>query len=249
MLTWLNFFSPSILLNSSQVVDDEELRNYNLKFLKFWDKTSTKRTRANFVGWRTVQASLFYSPDVINRIFLNFETKLYGKQDLEQRYQRCLKLVVNKVAVGVGALYISRYFKEEDKKVADEIFNFILNEYKNTLNNSLWMDYVTKTAALEKVSNVKKYIGYHEKLLTDSNGFYDNLFVNGKTANESHFLELGFAYEIFNTDREYNQLRMKNPPPDWTKYSRPATINAFYNSRDNSIRKLMCYIMNPSFVI
>jgi neprilysin len=249
LLTWLNFFSPSILLNSSQVVDDEELRNYNLKFLKFWDKTSTKRTRANFVGWRTVQASLFYSPDVINRIFLNFETKLYGKQDLEQRYQRCLKLVVNKVAVGVGALYISRYFKEEDKKVADEIFNFILNEYKNTLNNSLWMDYVTKTAALEKVSNVKKYIGYHEKLLTDSNGFYDNLYVNGKTANESHFLELGFAYEIFNTDREYNQLRMKNPPPDWTKYSRPATINAFYNSRDNSIRKLMCYIMNPSFVI
>lgn len=194
-----------------------------------------------------MQTSLFYASDEINKVFLDFETKLYGKQDVEQRYQRCLKLIIEKAAVGVGSLYISKYFHQEDKEAADQMVMLILHEYEKTLNSTVWMDDDIKAAALARVSKIKKFIGYHEKLLTDSDNFYDRLFVNGKSANDSEFLELGFAYEIFNADREYNLLRIKDSPQDWTKYSRPATVNAFYNSQDNTIQFPAGILQRPIF--
>lgn len=218
-----------------------------MEFLQFWNKVSTKRTRANFVGWRIVQASLFYASSEINRVFLDFETRLFGKQDVEQRYQRCLKLIIDKAAVGVGALYVSKYFQQEDKEVADRMVTLILQEYAKTLNSTTWMSDDIKTAALARVTKTRKFIGYHQKLLTDSDDFYDNLFASKKSVDNTEFLELGFAYEIFNTDRQYNLLRVRDAPEDWTKYSKPATVNAFYSSYDNTIQFPAGILQRPIF--
>lgn len=102
------------------------------------------------------------------------------------------------------------------------------------------MDAATKERALAKTSKMVKYIGYHETLRTSAaDNYYDELpaFV------EANFLEMGLGFQILATDREFKRLHLKKKKKgekideDWTKYSKPATVNAFYNSKDNSIRK------------
>lgn len=141
----------------------------------------------------------------------------------------------------LGQLYISQYFTQEDKANAERLVEDILQEYIDTITNSTWMDAATKERALAKTSKMVKYIGYHETLRTSAaDNYYDELpaFV------EANFLEMGLGFQILATDREFKRLHLKKKKKgekideDWTKYSKPATVNAFYNSKDNSIRKL-----------
>jgi len=114
--------------------------------------------------------------------------------------------------------------------------DFILEEYKDTIRNADWMDDDTKERALNVTEKIEKYIGYHDRLRNpDGETYYNDLFVHSY----DKFLEMGLSLLIHNADREFRLLNLKKVQSDWTKYSKPATINAFYNSKDNSIRKFI----------
>lgn len=139
-----------------------------------------------------------------------------------------------------GSLYISQYFTTDDKANAERLVDFILQEYIDTIKTSTWMDEATKAQALAKTSKMVKYIGYHETLRSaEADNYYDEL----PAFAEQNFLEMGLGFQILATDREFKRLHLKKKKKgekideDWTKYSKPATVNAFYNSKDNSIRK------------
>jgi len=42
---------------------------------------------------------------------------------------------------------------------------------------------------------------------------------------------------IFGTDYSFNKLRLPVNKTDWVRHARPAVVNAFYSSLENSIRK------------
>lgn len=113
-----------------------------------------------------------------------------------------------------GSLYISQYFTAGDKEHAEQLVDFILQEYIDTIKSSTWMDDNTKKLALEKTSNMLRYIGYHENLRgPEARTFYDAL----PSLNGENLLEIGMALKIFSADREYNRAQGNKFEKDWTK--------------------------------
>ena len=140
----------------------------------------------------------------------------------------------NTAAVATGALYIDAYFKEADKNASVKLVNNLLVEYMTSIDKSDWMDLKTRQSAKHIAMNMKKFIGYADELRTDvAIKYYDDLFDHS----EEDFLKMGLAFKVFETDREYRRLIQKSGS-DWAKYSKPASVNAYYKSEDESIRKL-----------
>jgi predicted metalloendopeptidase len=88
----------------------------------------------------------------------------------------------------------------------------IIAEYEELIRNSVWMDEVTKSSALEKASSMLKFIGYHESLgHPDANNYYDEL------EQWDEFFELTLSLTLFRTDVDFRRIHSKNLQPDWTK--------------------------------
>ncbi|CAO1337117.1 unnamed protein product [Diamesa serratosioi] len=238
---WLELLSPSYLANN-RVINETLGDGFIQSYYDFINQTS-KRVLANYVGWRLIQTSLDFTDKTIRGAVLTFQKSALGKEDLDQRWKFCANLVTNEAAVATGSLYVDEYFTEDDKKSAVKLVDNLLKEYIATIESSDWMDDQTKEAAKNTTVTMKRYIGYNDKLRTEeANEYYNDLFEHP----EENFLEMGLAFKIFETDREFKRINEKKGA-DWTKYSRPATINAFYNSRDNSIQFPAAILQSPNF--
>lgn len=116
-----------------------------------------------------------------------------------------------------GSLYISHYFTATDKKNAERLVKFILDEYKAVIENSTWMDEPTRKQALIETNKIVQYIGYHESLNSSlAEEFYNTL----PEIDDKNFFETGLAFKIFSADREFKILyskREKYLENDWTK--------------------------------
>jgi neprilysin len=234
-MNWLHYLSKNSLANPTQNFTDKP-KDANKDYFKFL-KDTPKRTIANVIGWRIVQRAIPFLGEDVRKILLEYETAVHGKQDNDQRWKFCVSLTTERVAVGVGSLYIDEYFSEEDRKATIKMVDFIQDEYLSTLNSSDWIDNEVKINASKLARKMFKVIGYHEHLRSEDfikNNFYKNL----ERWPKENFLELGLALAIFDADREYDRTN-QDVKEEWTKYARPATVNAFYSPRDNSIRKLI----------
>lgn len=62
--------------------------------------------------------------------------------------------------------------------------------------------------------------------------YYEGLEINPDT-----YLESVLRMNVFGTDYAFNKLRKPVNKTDWVTHARPAIVNAFYSSIENSIRK------------
>lgn len=97
---------------------------------------------------------------------------------------------------------------------------YILQEYIDTIKASTWMDESTKQNALFTTSKLSQYIGYHKNLRSpEAEHFYDDL----PSFSEENFLEMGLAFQVLASDREFKRLHAKpkkgetGDVDDWTK--------------------------------
>lgn len=228
----MELFSPSYLA-IVQKYDGTFEEGFIKNYTKFIEDTP-KRVLANYVGWRLVQSSLEFMNQEMRNALLKFQRSALGKEDFDQRWKLCALLTQSAAAVATGSLYVEGYFKEDDKKSAVDLVNILFQEYLTTINDSTWMNSQTKLTAQDTAMNMSRYIGYEDELRQkEGEEYYTDLY----EYDEDKFLQMVLAFKIFDTDREYKNI-FENKGKDWSKYSKPATINAFYKSEDNSIRKL-----------
>ncbi|CAO1337140.1 unnamed protein product [Diamesa serratosioi] len=241
---WMELYSRSYLFNDQKfngTLDGSFIQSY-YEFIK----ETPNRTLANYVGWRVVQSSLSFMHKEIRDAELRFYKNALGKEDFEQRWKLCAIITQIEAPVSTGSLFVKEYFPKEDKILAVNMVESLIKEYNTTIDNSIWMDEQTKEAAKLTTTLMKKYIGYHDKLESkEADDYYNDLYEHP----EENFLEMGLAFKIFETDRQYKRLYDKHlkDTEDWTKYSKPATINAFYNSKDNSIQFPAGILQSPNF--
>jgi len=196
-------------------------------------KETPKRTIANYVMWRITGFSSFFLTEPLRKRQLQYSTAISGKQEQEPRWKECADIVTGSLPISVGALYIRKHFQEDSRQSALDMVNGIKAEFEHILKKVEWMDDVTRKAALEKVNTMETHIGYpvelrqNEKLIE----YYKNL-----TITEETYLESILNINIFSTNKAFAKLRKPVNKTDWITHARPAIVNAFYSSIENSIQ-------------
>lgn len=115
----------------------------------------------------------------------------------------------------------------------------MVNEIRSVFNDILdeinWMDDKTKKEAKEKLHSMATHIGYPDEMLDNEKlaKYYEKLDIN-----PDRYFESFLAMNIFGTDYSFNKLRKPVNKTDWVRHARPAVVNAFYSSLENSIREL-----------
>lgn len=192
------------------------------------------RTIANYVMWRITGFSSYFLTETLRKRQLQYSTAISGKQEQEPRWKECIDLASGSLSTGSGALYVRKYFKQNAKEAALEMVNEIKKEFESILKTVPWMDDTTRAAAMSKVKKMVTHIGYPDELMDDKKliEFYTNV-----TIDENKYLESILSINIFGTDRAFKKLREPVNKTDWVTHSKPAVVNAFYSSIENSIRK------------
>lgn len=189
--------------------------------------------------WRITGFSSYFLTEQLRKRQLQYSTAISGKQEQEPRWKECIDLASGSLSTGSGALYVRKYFKKDSKAAALEMVNSIKEEFEAILKTVPWMDDTTRAAALCKVKTMVTHIGYPDELMDDKKltEFYNNI-----TVDESKYLESILSINIFGTDRAFKKLREPVNKTDWITHSKPAVVNAFYSSIENSIRNLTTFL-------
>lgn len=111
--------------------------------------------------------------------------------------------------------------------------NGIKKEFEIILNEVTWMDPQTREAAMDKVNAMATHIGYPDEIMDNKKieSYYDDL-----TIDPDNYLLSVLNMNVFGTDYAFNKLRKPVNKTDWVTHARPAIVNAFYSSIENSIR-------------
>lgn len=96
------------------------------------------------------------------------------------------------------------------------------------------MDEKTRANALNKAAGMISHIAYPDELLDDKKleEFYSRLELD-----PDNYLGSILNLTIFGTDFSFGRLRQPVNKTEWITHGRPAVVNAFYSSIENSIRK------------
>lgn len=96
------------------------------------------------------------------------------------------------------------------------------------------MDEQTRKSALEKAASMSTHIAYPDELLDDKKleEFYENL----ELSSEDYVASI-LNLTLFGTEYSFSKLRKPVNKSEWISHGRPAIVNAFYSSIENSIRK------------
>lgn len=193
-----------------------------------------KRTIANYVMWRITGFSSFFLTETLRRRQLQYSTAISGKVEQEARWKECIDIVTGSLPISVGALYIRKHFKEDSRQAAMDMVDNIKVQFEKILSKVDWMDEVTRKSALEKVGTMETHIGYPVELTQNEKleEYYEKLIIN-----EDEYLESVLRINIFGANKAFQKLRKPVNKTEWIAHARPAIVNAFYSSIENSIRK------------
>ncbi|XP_034236596.1 neprilysin-2 isoform X1 [Thrips palmi] len=229
-------YMQRILPASITLTDDEviivDVPEFFAKLEKLLAATP-KRTIANYLLWRACSSTLSYLHDSVRDRQLKFYTALSGRTERESRWKECVDLASGSMSLSIGSLYVRRYFREDSKREALEMVNNIRDEMYKILKSCTWMDDATRQEALNKAYAMTNHIAYPDELLDNAklDKFYEGLEVNPDL-----YLESILNLTKFGTDYSFNRLRQKVNKTEWISHGRPAIVNAFYSSIENSIQ-------------
>ncbi|VVD05133.1 neprilysin-2 [Leptidea sinapis] len=192
-----------------------------------------KRVQANYVMWRVAGASVSYLTEELRRRQLAYVTALSGKTERESRWKECADTTSASMSIAVGALYIRKYFDEKSKAKALEMVDDIRQQFSKTLSEVDWMDSMTRQAALDKAQAMASHIAYPNEMM-DNNKLTE--FYSGLEMSSDKLMESVLNLTLFGTEYLFSKLREPVNKTDWLGHGRPAVVNAFYSSIENSIQ-------------
>lgn len=98
------------------------------------------------------------------------------------------------------------------------------------------MDEETRMNALNKAAAMVSHIAYPDELLDNKKleEFYSRLDLSS----DDYFGNV-LNLTIFGTNFSFNRLRKPVNKTEWITHGRPAVVNAFYSSIENSIREYL----------
>jgi putative endopeptidase len=162
---------------------------------------------------------------------------LSGQPEQKPRWKRVISAVNGAMGMGLGELYVAKYFPPESKERAEQLVTNVRAALKQHIENLDWMSEATKKKALEKWALFLPKIGYPDKgewrdwsgLTIQPDQWYANLEAASKYNYHYDIGKIGKA-----TDRK-----------EW--HMTPQTINAYYSPSTNTINFPAAILQPPFF--
>lgn len=63
--------------------------------------------------------------------------------------------------------YIKKFIPSQAKEHVTEMLDNIIDEFREKLGESSWMDDFTRSTAVERLANIKKYIAFPDEIFND----------------------------------------------------------------------------------
>ncbi|MBS0382686.1 MAG: M13 family metallopeptidase [Proteobacteria bacterium] len=166
-----------------------------------------------------------------------YDKTLAGQPEQKDRWKRVVAMTNEAMGMGLGELYVAKYFPPEAKQRAEQLVTNVRAALKQRIENLDWMSEATKKKALEKWALFLPKIGYPEKgqwrdwsgLTIQPGDFYANLQAADK---------YNYHYNIGKIGKPTDRL-------EW--FMTPQTVNAYYDPTTNTINFPAAILQPPFF--
>lgn len=188
-----------------------------------------------WLAWNVIRSSAgLLSDDFVNERFAFYGTKLNGTPVNRARWKRGVSLVEGSLGEAIGKIYVDKYFPPAAKQAMDELVEYLIRAYRQSIKELPWMTETTKVKALEKLEKFTPKIGYPEKWRDYSTLTIrpDDLVGNVRHAN------------ALEHERELAKIGAPLDRDEW--FMTPQTVNAYYNPGFNEI-VFPAAILQPPF--
>jgi putative endopeptidase len=195
----------------------------NLDALKTW------------LSWNVISSKAAYlSQDFVDERFSFYGTKLTGAPVNRARWKRAVSLVEGSLGEAVGKIYVEKYYPPEAKAKMDQLVQYLIEAYRESIQELEWMSDETKKKALVKLDKFTPKIGYPTKWKDYSSIVIDR---NDLVGNIKKVTSWGL-------DREMKKIGSPIDREEW--FMTPQTVNAYYNPGFNEI-VFPAAILQPPF--
>jgi putative endopeptidase len=195
----------------------------NLENLKTW------------LSWNVISSKAAYlSQDFVDERFAFYGTKLTGAPVNRARWKRAVSLVEGSLGEAVGKIYVEKYYPPEAKAKMDQLVEYLIEAYRESIQELVWMSDETKKKALVKLDKFTPKIGYPTKWKDYSSIVIDRNDLVGNVKRVTSW----------NLDREMKKIGSPIDREEW--FMTPQTVNAYYNPGFNEI-VFPAAILQPPF--
>ena len=164
-----------------------------------------------------------------------YRRKIFGQQQIEPRWHRCVRYIDRDLGEALGQAYVARHFSQENKQRVLRLVGAVENALDSLIHQLDWMTPVTKKEAKAKLSAIERKIGYPEHW-RDYTGL---LIIRGDAIGNA------FRASEFELQRQLAKIDKPLDRREWTMT--PPTTNAYYDPHLNSINFPAGILQAPLF--
>ena len=209
---------PSYFEGLSSVYSEQ-----NLDALKTW------------LSWNVISSKAAYlSQEFVDERFAFYGTKLTGAPVNRARWKRAVSLVEGSLGEAVGKIYVEKYYPPDAKAKMDQLVEYLIEAYRESIQQLEWMSDETKKKALVKLTKFTPKIGYPTKWKDYSSIVIDRNDLVGNVKRVTSWA----------LDREMKKIGSPIDREEW--FMTPQTVNAYYNPGFNEI-VFPAAILQPPF--
>jgi putative endopeptidase len=198
-------------------------------------KTESLDNWKTYLRWWALNKNANYlSKPIVDEHFKFFGTALYGIEQNEPRWRRCVNMVDRDLGEALGQAYVDVAFPPESKRRMKEMVAAIREALSQDIKTLDWMSPATQQQAEIKLNGILDKIGY-----PDTWRDYSTVKVvpNDLVANVRQATTFEFKRQLDKVGRPVDRLEWDLTPP---------TINANYSPQMNTIN-FPAGILQPPF--
>lgn len=207
------------------------------EFITLYMKTLAPQEIKDYMTFESVNdATGLLSDDFINASFDFYDKVMSGKEELEPRWKRAMRIPNSMLGEAVGKLYVEKYFPEENKDYMMKLVENLTKSLGKHIEELPWMSDETKAKALDKLSTFTVKIGYPDKWKD-----YSAIHIDPAKSYLENVLEASKWYVKDN----YSKMNKTVDKEEW--HMTPQTVNAYYNPTTNEICFPAAILQPPYF--
>jgi len=211
------------------------------KFIAEFDKLLASAPVAQWQAYLRFHLISSASP-ALSTAFQDNQFDFYGKTlrgQPEQRplWKRVTGAVNEAMGMGLGELYVAKYFPPESKQRAEELVTNVRDALKDRIEHLDWMSDATKQKALEKWGDFLPKIGYPDK-----NEWRD---WSGLDIQQGQWFANLEAAAKYNYHYDLGKIGKPTDRNEWGMT--PQTVNAYYDPSTNTINFPAAILQAPFF--